>query len=476
MAFSVNSILTDAKVSLEKTAADQFGAVVEDFSKQASKVIGGVFSPGSTSNRFDLTEEKPKRTTTWNATSYAAHLAGGNDFRPKLKFLFKVEFIFNADALKIIHQLSPNFIQKTKDFTFMIKYVDRPKIDFEYEEEVNMYNFRTKVLKKVRHRDLTIIFMDDVGNRVFDFFRMLMMLHSPITRRQTGRDLTMTPPTGGSVSNGSGMAFSGDNVDNAHRGVVNSTFGNSIEAIRVKQMFIDPSPSEGVETMLKMVSFDFLNPRIVSFDLDELSHEANDVNLLTMVFDYDWMEMVNIGSLGKDVSWGDDQKTTVVTQGITDVPSDISSNKTSGGRSVGSGNIRPTYNGGQAANDINTGLGKKDSKSNPFVDAISGVLGRQVTNLTNEAINKLIPPNGAGLAGKFGNIVNSQLGKVAAPLIGIVQGTAKDKLNVVADATVNYAKETYTSIKNKSVVSDSTTAGADAPTAVVSSTSKYQVY
>ena len=70
MAFSVNSILTDAKVSLEKTAADQFGAVVEDFSKQASKVIGGVFSPGSPSNRFDLTEEKPKRTTTWNATSF----------------------------------------------------------------------------------------------------------------------------------------------------------------------------------------------------------------------------------------------------------------------------------------------------------------------------------------------------------------------------------------------------------------------
>lgn len=472
MAFSVDSLLKDAKVSLEKTAVDQFGAVVEDFGKQVGSVFGdlekGIFS--AKGGRPKSANSNPQRS--WDATSYAAHLAGGTDYRPKLKFLFKVEFIFNAEALKMINKIDPLFVQKSKECTFMIKSVDRPKIDFEYEEEVNMYNFRTKVLKKVRHRDLTVVFMDDTGNRVFDFFRILMMIHSPITTRQLSRDGTMKQPNASSLSFGSGMAFTGMENDNAHRQVVNSEFGNSIEAIRVKQIFIDPSPTEGVETMLKMVSFDFMNPRIVSFDLDDLSHESNDVVLMTMVFDYDWMEMVKIGSLGANGNtWGDDQKNVIVSPNITQAPSDISSHKTSGGKAKApGGNAASNPNGPKDAAAINAALGKSNNKSNPFADTLSSLLGRQMTNITNDAINKIIPQGGGGLQGKLSGILGDQSKKLLAPITGIIQRTANEKLTSVANGVVDYGKETFSSIKNKVIVNDSSTPGPDTPTAVVSST------
>ncbi len=202
MPFSAKNILNDAQITLEKAATDKFGNVVEDFVKGG---LGG-FLPA-------VNENAPvnRNDGSWYATSYAAGLAGGTSFRPKLKFLFKVEFIF-TDAAKAQYRdiLSG---AGANDFTFMIKAVDRPKVDFEYEEDVNMYNFRTKVLKKIRHRDLTITFMDDVGNRVFNFFRVLMMIHSPITRGQLKRDNSLEKPNNKKLSVGSGMAFNGDQDD-----------------------------------------------------------------------------------------------------------------------------------------------------------------------------------------------------------------------------------------------------------------------
>lgn len=295
--FRVDDVLRDSKIALQKAATDQFGSVVDTFARGSMDRLLGVEPTGE----VDTRSNRPPHT--WNSVDYATALSGTDvqvhNYRPKLKFLFKVQFNFTDKAKKAFPKI---FDGKTSnDFTFMVKTVDRPKIEFEYEDDVNMYNFRTKVLRRIKHQELTLEVMDDTGNRVFEFFRSLLAVHSPISSGGMARDGTLDPPVSMNLLNGSGMSWvpfplgvAGQN--NAHRAIVNSTFGNSIDSIRILQVFTDPS--ETLPRAAKAVSFDFINPRITRFDLDELSHESSDPNNLTMTFDYDWMEMVDIGVLG----------------------------------------------------------------------------------------------------------------------------------------------------------------------------------
>ena len=235
---NIKSFLNGTKVSLEKEATDQFGAAVENFSRGASSRALGL-PPPLKNNQVPFS----RNDGSFYASSYAHALAGATSYRPKLKFLFKVEFIFTQQAKDAFPSIFGH--AGSNDFTFMVRSVDRPKIDFEYEDDVNMYNFRTKVLKKIRHRELTVTFMDDTGNRVLNFFRALMMMQSPITRRQLLRDGTTKPPELGTLSAGNGMQFSDTNDfdmnDNAIRGTVDDPLGNVgqqhadvIQTIRVK--------------------------------------------------------------------------------------------------------------------------------------------------------------------------------------------------------------------------------------------------
>ena len=329
----IKNLAQRSGVNLDLRALNTFGAAVEDFKRG-----GAIRSPPISSPEQQSTTPP---NTTYSSASYAAALAGGTNWRPKLKFLFKVEFFFTQEAKILLNALTGATVNEldNNEFTFLIKTVDRPKIDFDYEDDVNMYNFRTKVLKKIRHRELTMTFMDDTGNRVINFFDNMMLLYSPITRRAINRiDQYGKPEPYTKNEPGSGMVFSsGTDVaaggDLSHRGVINSPVGNAIESIRVKQMFVDLSAVPGDN--LKQVCFDFINPRIVSFDLDDLSHETSEINLLTMQFDYDWMEIMD------NTITSQEQNSPVFTgiaPGISDVPADVSPSKNSSQTSPGGNN------------------------------------------------------------------------------------------------------------------------------------------
>jgi hypothetical protein len=410
MTFSVDGILNNSKIAIEKAASDTFGSVVEDFARGG---LGGIIPK-------QAPESVDRKDGSWYSTSYAAALAGGTGYRPKLKFLFKVKFNFTPEALAAYNGRLKSSADNS--FTFMIKSVDRPKIDFEYEEDVNMYNFRTKVLKRIRHKELTIIFLDDTGNKVFDFYRDLMMIHSPITARQIERDNKLNENSGrpqadtvkgdGSISSisRSGMSFSKSDRDNASRAVVNSTFGNSIESIQVQQIFVNPSLP--LSNAVQINSFDFMNPRIMSFDFDELSHEANEVSTLTMVFDYDWLEMVKGGSQSNASLEASAQ--VVVPGGIHGAPSDVSA----------SGNPVPMGGNGVTA-------------------ALSGIFSRSLGELTQDTIGKAVSKNlgNGALATALGGKVSSVLGGLATSAVqravsGIGNSLTRASVQPIKDSDV----------------------------------------
>lgn len=434
---NIGPILDSTKIALQKQATDMFGTAVEDFSRGTLGPAIGVPDP----TKVDPTA---RNDGSWYSSSYAAALAGGTSYRPKMKFLFKVEFVFTPEAIAQYPSVLGG--SASQDFTFMVKSVDRPKIDFEYEDDVNMYNFRTKVLKKIRHRELTITFMDDVGNRVLNFFRALMMIHSPITRRQMIRELStyearLAPPNANSIAAGNGMLFSPTNEttqnDNAIRGTFNSEVGNVIQTIRVKQMYVDPGAAIG--DSVKEVIFDFLNARLVSFDLDDLSHEASDVNIMTMQFDYDWMEIVQVGSLKS----ADGPKYNITVPGIHGAPVDAS----------------PV--GGALSPAMGSGGG------NPFANILTNQLGRAAQTITSTAINKAV----ASVAGKgaFATAIGAQASGVLGGLLGAAsQNLAGGTINQAVSGIGGLVSSASSGIKNL-IVSPSKKVGTEGNNSVFDS-------
>ena len=81
----ISGLLKSSGLDLERTATEVFGNAVEDFSRgNIEPALRGAFgqSEEQAVNRND---------GSWYSTSYAHNLANSN-FRPKLKFLFRVEF------------------------------------------------------------------------------------------------------------------------------------------------------------------------------------------------------------------------------------------------------------------------------------------------------------------------------------------------------------------------------------------------
>lgn len=217
----------------------------------------------------------------WKSVSYAHSLANSM-YRPKLKFMFYVDFAFKPE----IEQTIPGAWRN--NFNFMVKGIDRPKMNMEYED-VNQYNYKTKVLKSIKTEEVSISFYDDGSNYVQDFYRFLMTTYSPITRRSNVVDSNIIN-SDIKFLDGSGMSFDSSltsNSDYASRGVINTDNGEVLQAIKLTQSFHIPSSIDGGA---KEVSYLFVNPHITSIEMNELSHEdTSSTSEIHLKFTYDFV-------------------------------------------------------------------------------------------------------------------------------------------------------------------------------------------
>jgi hypothetical protein len=400
----ISQLVKSSGINLERTGTELFGTAVEDFAR--NKINPAI------SSAFGVNQNAPinRNDGTWHASDYAAGAANSNS-RPKFKFMFKVQFLFkpniaNPEVKQLVDQLS-----KDQNFTYMIKSIDRPKVDYDYEE-VNMYNFKTKVLKTIKHQALTLAFVEDVGNSVFHFFKLLMMAQSPITRQSINNYKTL-PEVVAAYNSGSGMAF-GVGRDFAQRGVVDSDIGNVIQGIRIIQMYIDHTV--GLNDAPKAVAWDFINPRIESFDLEDMAHESTDFNGLSMRFDYDFMVMNELGTLtanpGPDYS----------NRAWKGAPGDISvPGKATGGNAAGLSGL----------------LGS----------TLGAVLGRAAQKITSDTLGRQlrVVPGLGGTADLVGSLVGSTATtKVSGLTTSAAQSFARPSRPVVSDSQTFGGDATFT--------------------------------
>lgn len=182
-----------------------------------------------------------------------------NAHHPKFKFLFKVGFYGFPGS----------------DFNYYVHRCDKPKVRFVHQD-VNYYNFRTRVLTSTVLEPLSMTFLDEIGNSVNDFFASYLKMRSGQGSGNYG------------IDQGWGAASSTRPYSNAYT----ETSG---QRIIVEQIFANGLMSN---------RFIFINPRIETFDFDELTMEdSTQGSMATITFTYDAIECMTV--YGSTIhSWG----------------------------------------------------------------------------------------------------------------------------------------------------------------------------
>lgn len=209
------------------------------------------------------------------ASPYAVDLIR---YAPKFKFLFVVDFTLTAPYQP--------WGKYTQEMAFVVKRSTRPSVEFEYED-INMYNFRTKVAKRSVYPPLSMTFYDDNRNNAFLFYTAYMRAMSPIANMQQGVGDQVGDYEARSMNFSSSMNGTFGQNDpvtrrySASLGPLNDNVHNILGRLRLFQIF---------DYGRLMNIYNFYNPRILTFGLDELNMaESGDGNEFEFQFDYDGM-------------------------------------------------------------------------------------------------------------------------------------------------------------------------------------------
>lgn len=214
-----------------------------------------------------------------SASPYATDLVR---YGVKFKFLFVAQINFRKNYLSMVN-IDPSFIVKTSD---------RPSITYEYED-INMYNFRTKVAKRGTFAPLKMTFYDDEQNTTVSFYNALMRLMSPVanntspvTVEQSGMDFgSLSPTSTGRDSGTQGIPTY------SYSGTIGPMLGSDVSIIESIDLYHVYSGGQ------KVNQYRFINPRIVTMGLDEMDMSSETVTEMQLEFAYDTIEITNAVSM-----------------------------------------------------------------------------------------------------------------------------------------------------------------------------------
>jgi len=273
-----NRALGQAKVLGDLVSSGEFSfndipTFIQDFT-EADQLIRSIFTePKNPSQEF-------KRCV----SPYATDLIS---FAPKFKFLFVVEFEY-APAYNKFGDLNPAFVVKSST---------RPSIGFEYDE-VNMYNFRTKVIKRSMYEPMTMRFYDDNKNNAMNFYNAYLQAMVPMSNIGF-KDGTKIQGT--DLYDESGMDFDArwatvpgpipTNKSSASIGALNDNTKNVLQRITLYHVY---------NYGLKYNQYDFYNPRITRLELDDVDMADNgNGNEVSFQFEYDGMFLTTNNQMSK---------------------------------------------------------------------------------------------------------------------------------------------------------------------------------
>jgi hypothetical protein len=416
----ISDIISQTGTQLEAEALRQFGAAVQD---QVRGTLGSIFGvdqgqDGTVSAQSAAAGVRP---VGYNLTKYAANIASGaGGYNPKSKFLFRVKFTFVPEIAAELSKLNQaNLDELNENLTFVVKQIDLPKVQMQYED-VNMYNFKTKILTNTDFRELNLSFYDDVSNQTLSFINTYFQLLTPITR---SRYSLRTP-----LEN-YGFTFSTnlDAINTSLRGQLINNNTQILSEMIIEQFYytFDKTATSPINAY-KVNQFSFTNPRITNLDISDQDHEQGGVpNIVSVILNFD---SINI-SLATPAS----QR---ISPGIK-------------GADIFDG----TFTGAPNISQDQAGR-----SNNPFIDIIAGQGQRAVKSTVQEILNKNLGTVAGGalsgataeIAGTLGSIANRTIRNATA---GISQAIAIPKIGPVSSDSASSSSQLANATRTSSNVS-----------------------
>lgn len=240
-------------------AIDQFssnqlsGSAAEQFREALGTVLPPILRTAPLSGGLRFTPAARE----WESVHYANDLINR---QPKFKFLFKVQF--------------KGFPDQVGEAMHFVTRCDKPKVQLNHTD-VNYYNFRSRVLTSVTFAPLSITFLDEIGDSVNHFFKSYL-------REVSGQGQGYTGIDGGNADSSSTIPYA-TGSSAGREIIVQQIFGNGLADNK----------------------FIFKNPRIESFDFDELAMDDSTTgSTMTLSFHYDALEC-QTGNGRPAYTWGD---------------------------------------------------------------------------------------------------------------------------------------------------------------------------
>jgi len=233
--------------------------------------------------------------------SYAQDIAN-HIHSPKFKFLFLMNVRFKGDFNAVFN----------KQFTFLIKKADRPKIKIEHEE-INMYNFRTRFPKMVSYEPITIELHDSMDKLTLMFFLTYMKILSPVMRSRIWGSQTAE-----GVIDSAGMNFdAGYFLNSSQEPDASNPWAGSLNTPGLFSPVLE-SPKEQLNIIEEITIYHvydvgqqtdiyhYINPRIMDFNLDDLDmSNGTTTNSLSFNFMYDALNIeIGRNTIDSDVKLG----------------------------------------------------------------------------------------------------------------------------------------------------------------------------
>lgn len=195
-------------------------------------------------------------------------------YAPKHNFMFMVQFEFQPDYEDLNMQRNKKLDKnETIKFHYLVRDMERPTIEVEYDE-VNMYNFRTKVAKKVNYSPINMKLVDDQKNSTMVFLEKYLKIRSPVANKDSqtsdfyekeGMDYGSWGANKVAEGTGSMGGLMGPNKSVLRRVVVYHIFGYGTRVNR----------------------YTYINPKIMEFNMSDFSQDNHEPSYVDIQMTYD---------------------------------------------------------------------------------------------------------------------------------------------------------------------------------------------
>lgn len=243
---------------------------------------------------------------------------------PKYKFMYTVSFEYRDDMLNLLSGNPTGSVNQSTggtstnlegieevvttasrirgavgsdylgEVSFALKTASRPSPIVTFQD-VNFYNFRTKVGTKVDYGNMTLTFYDDIRNTAHKIYELYLKTISPIANISNTTDSNRFSKLGVSPEDGDPNVSSiGPLSDEGKNGLIRAiTITHHLPLNYQQDRTNNPIYTEGSKITSEVVQYIFMNPKIQNFMLDDLDMTANDVSTVALTFTYDSVYISN---------------------------------------------------------------------------------------------------------------------------------------------------------------------------------------